>query len=77
MHRVLYFLPIFLFVCLLDWTYQKIEEQRGKPKRDYATANTEPKQVLLTSVWATIVLVFLNSFIMDCLAGKYPVKKLF
>ena len=62
---------------MLDWTYQKIEEQRGKTKRNYATVNTDPKQIILTSAWASIVLVFLNTFIMDCLAGKYPVKKLF
>ena len=62
---------------MLDWTYQKIEEQQGKAKRNYATVNTDPKQIILTSAWASIVLVFTYTFIMDCMGEKYPVKKLF
>eukprot|EP00559_Dactyliosolen_fragilissimus_P006966 CAMPEP_0184856850 /NCGR_PEP_ID=MMETSP0580-20130426/2028_1 /TAXON_ID=1118495 /ORGANISM="Dactyliosolen fragilissimus" /LENGTH=113 /DNA_ID=CAMNT_0027352111 /DNA_START=225 /DNA_END=563 /DNA_ORIENTATION=- len=34
-----------------DWTYQKLQEKQGKPKRDYANANTSPKQLTLSAIW--------------------------
>merc|ERR1719443_496394 len=38
-----------------DWAYQKLEEKRGQPKRDYANANMDPKQLILSTLWACIV----------------------
>lgn len=54
-----------------DWTYQKLQEKQGKPKYDYANANTSPKQLVLSGTWATVVFWFFYTFISDCLAGKY------
>lgn len=54
-----------------DWTYQKLQEKQGKPKYDYANANTSPKQLVLSGTWATVVVWFFYTFISDCLAGKY------
>ncbi|KAJ8610595.1 hypothetical protein CTAYLR_007161 [Chrysophaeum taylorii] len=39
-----------------SWTLQKLREKDGAPKYDYATANTTPKQLILTAAWALIVL---------------------
>ena len=43
-----------------DWLYQKNLEKTGRaPKFDYANANVkDPKQVLLTSIWATMVIIY-------------------
>ncbi len=60
-HTVYIFDAFYSYSSMLhekDWTYQKIEEQRGRPKRDYATANKDPKQIVLTSIWVGIILVF-------------------
>mmetsp|Transcript_3146 Transcript_3146/g.4370 ORF Transcript_3146/g.4370 Transcript_3146/m.4370 type:complete len:168 (-) Transcript_3146:213-716(-) len=37
------------------WAMQKLREKNGGPKYEYATANTNPKQLILTSTWASIV----------------------
>jgi len=63
---------LILVLFFSDWTYQKLQEKQGKlSKRDYANANTSPKQLALSGVWATVVLGFFGTFIADCLAGKY------
>eukprot|EP00568_Trieres_chinensis_P001816 CAMPEP_0183305246 /NCGR_PEP_ID=MMETSP0160_2-20130417/10054_1 /TAXON_ID=2839 ORGANISM="Odontella Sinensis, Strain Grunow 1884" /NCGR_SAMPLE_ID=MMETSP0160_2 /ASSEMBLY_ACC=CAM_ASM_000250 /LENGTH=199 /DNA_ID=CAMNT_0025468421 /DNA_START=107 /DNA_END=706 /DNA_ORIENTATION=+ len=54
-----------------DWAYQKLQEKNGALKRDYANANTDPKQLVLSGTWAGVVVWFLYTFILDCLAGKY------
>lgn len=54
-----------------DWAYQKVQERNGGYKRDYANANTDPKQLALSGTWAGVVVWFFYSFITDCLAGKY------
>jgi len=54
-----------------DWQYQKLQEKKGAPKFDYGTANTSPKQVTLSAIWAGIVILFFSTFIQDVLAGKY------
>ena len=41
-----------------DWAYQKSQEKAGKFKKDYANANMEPKQVVLTTVWGVGILAF-------------------
>jgi len=38
-----------------DWAYQKLQEEKGAPKYDYARANMAPKQVILTLTWTAIV----------------------
>ena len=42
-----------------DWIVQKNAEKRGAAKYDYATANTDPKQIVLTSLWAGIVFAYI------------------
>jgi len=54
-----------------DWQYQKLQEKKGGAKKDYANANTSPKEVALTGTWALIVVVFFTNFIIDCINGKY------
>ncbi len=46
-----------------DWGFQKVSEQNGAYKKDYANANMEPKQVILTTVWGVGVIYFLGSLI--------------
>ena len=46
-----------------DWGFQKVSEQNGAYKKDYANANMEPKQVILTTVWGFGVVYFLGSLI--------------
>uniref|UniRef100_A0A7R9W357 Uncharacterized protein n=1 Tax=Pseudictyota dubia TaxID=2749911 RepID=A0A7R9W357_9STRA len=60
-----------------DWAYQKTVERRGGYKRDWATANTDPKQVTLSGIWAGIVVWFFYTLVNDSLAGKYPTQNLF
>lgn len=47
----------------LDWGFQKVSEQNGAYKKDYANANMEPKQVILTTVWGVGVIYFLGSLV--------------
>lgn len=43
-----------------DWTLQKIAEDKGAPKYDYENANMEPKQLILTASWTSILLVVIS-----------------
>lgn len=45
-----------------DWAYQKVQEQNGKYKKDYANANMAPKQVILSTVWGVGVIYFIVNF---------------
>ncbi|KAL7448263.1 hypothetical protein ACHAWC_000486, partial [Mediolabrus comicus] len=46
-----------------DWAYQKTQEQNGAYKKDYANANMQPKQVILSTVWGVGVIYFIGSLI--------------
>lgn len=46
-----------------DWAYQKTAEQNGAYKKDYANANMQPKQVILSTVWGVGVIYFIGSLI--------------
>ena len=47
-----------------DWAYQKkCEQNKGVYKKDYANANMEPKQVVLSTVWGLGVVYFLGNLI--------------
>jgi hypothetical protein len=60
-----------------DWTYQKLEEKKGGFKKDYANANTDPKQLILSGTWALGFSYWFFTFVQDCIAGKFgPVKPL-
>lgn len=60
-----------------DWTYQKLQEKKGGFKKDYANANTNPKQLILSGTWALGFSYWFITFVQDCIAGKYgPVKPL-
>merc|ERR1712127_626475 len=54
-----------------DWAYQKLQEKQGKPKKDYATANTDPKQLVLTTAWAAVVISFSVFLIYGSFTGKW------
>ena len=53
-----------------DWIVQKNAEKRGAAKFDYATANTDPKQVVLTSLWASVVFGYILRVIYVVVATK-------
>mmetsp|Transcript_29216 Transcript_29216/g.42888 ORF Transcript_29216/g.42888 Transcript_29216/m.42888 type:complete len:184 (-) Transcript_29216:99-650(-) len=38
-----------------DWALQKYEEKNGAPKFDYANANMDPKQLVLTGLWSALL----------------------
>lgn len=42
-----------------DWALQKVEEQRGAPKIDYANANTNVGDLILTAAWSCVVFAFI------------------
>ncbi|KAL3798466.1 hypothetical protein ACHAW5_007418 [Stephanodiscus triporus] len=44
-----------------DWAYQKLSEQNGGFKKDFANANMAPKQVILSTIWALGVIYFIGS----------------
>ena len=47
-----------------DWAYQKkCEQNKGVYKKDYANANMEPKQVVLSTVWGLGVVYFIGNLI--------------
>ena len=55
-----------------DWTYQKMQEKNnGAPKKDYANANMEPKQIVLSTVWAGVVAVFGYDLVTGVSEGRY------
>lgn len=59
-----------------DWAYQKVSEQNGSFVKDYANANMQPKQVILSTVWGAGVIYFIGSLIYNgiqdqALVGSY------
>ncbi len=55
-----------------DWQYQKMcEKNKGAPKKDYANANMNPKQILLSSMWAGVVFFFAYDLITGVADGRY------
>ncbi|KAL7514023.1 hypothetical protein ACHAXN_011339 [Cyclotella atomus] len=54
-----------------DWTYQKMQEKNGAVKKDYVNANMEPKQVVLSTVWAGVVAVFGYDLVTGVAEGRY------
>ena len=46
-----------------DWAYQRMAERNGAPKKDFANANTSPKQLVLTGTWSILVFWFAKEFI--------------
>ena len=54
-----------------DWAYQKMEEKNGKPKKDYANANMDPQQIILSTVWAAVVVVFAYDLVTGVAEGRY------
>ncbi len=52
-----------------DWAYQKLQEQNGSFKKDYANANMAPKQVILSTVWGFGVVYFFGSLIYNGIQG--------
>jgi len=55
-----------------DWAYQKLQERKGGPKKDFANANTSPKQLVLTGIWSLIVIGVGSLLVVDLISGKYP-----
>lgn len=58
-----------------DWAYQKMSEKNGAAVKDYANANMEPKQIVLSTIWACIVFVFAYDVITGVADGRYPMAK--
>ena len=54
-----------------DWAYQRLQEQNGAAKKDYANANMDPKQIALSTVWAGIVFWFGYYLITGLAEGKW------
>ena len=52
-----------------DWTYQKLQEQNGSFKKDYANANMSTKQVTLSTVWGIGVLYFFGNLAYNGIKG--------
>eukprot|EP00569_Conticribra_weissflogii_P002696 CAMPEP_0171335446 /NCGR_PEP_ID=MMETSP0878-20121228/5339_1 /TAXON_ID=67004 /ORGANISM="Thalassiosira weissflogii, Strain CCMP1336" /LENGTH=199 /DNA_ID=CAMNT_0011836717 /DNA_START=59 /DNA_END=658 /DNA_ORIENTATION=- len=52
-----------------DWAYQKLQEQNGSFKKDYANANMAPKQVILSTVWGFGVIYFFGNLIYNGIQG--------
>jgi len=52
-----------------DWAYQKVQEQNGKYKKDYANANMAPKQIVLSTVWGLGVTYFLGNLVYNGIIG--------
>ncbi|CAJ1946224.1 unnamed protein product [Cylindrotheca closterium] len=54
-----------------DWAVQKMAEKKGAPKRDYGNANTSPKQLILSGIWACIVFYYAYDLISGYASGHY------
>jgi len=55
-----------------DWAYQKMcEKNKGAPKKDYANANMKPKQIILSTMWACLVVVFAYDVVTGVADGRY------
>lgn len=75
----LYLTQFKLFTNKLGWisstytkkAYQKLQEQNGAAKKDYANANMQPGQIVLSTVWAGVVFYFAYYFITGLAEGKW------
>ena len=55
-----------------DWAYQKMaEKNNGAAVKDYANANMEPKQIVLSTIWACVVVVFAYDVVTGVADGRY------
>mmetsp|Transcript_35414 Transcript_35414/g.72380 ORF Transcript_35414/g.72380 Transcript_35414/m.72380 type:complete len:205 (-) Transcript_35414:1112-1726(-) len=54
-----------------DWAYQKMQEQNGAAKKDYANANMDPKQIALSTIWAGVVFWFAYYLVTGLAEGKW------
>ena len=54
-----------------DWAFQKGEEKKGGAKKDYANANMEPKQIILSTMWACVVFAFAYDLVTGVAEGRY------
>ena len=54
-----------------DWAYQKMAEKNGAAVKDYANANMQPKQILLSTIWAGVVVVFAYDLVTGVADGRY------
>lgn len=56
-----------------DWAYQKMSEKnKGAAIKDYANANMDPKQIILSTMWACVVFVFAYDVVTGVADGRYP-----
>ncbi|KAL3805478.1 hypothetical protein ACHAW5_007150 [Stephanodiscus triporus] len=55
-----------------DWSYQKMQEKNnGAPRKDYANANMQPGQIVLSTLWACVVVVFTYDLVTGVSEGRY------
>ncbi len=55
-----------------DWAYQKMcERQKGAAVKDYANANMDSKQIVLSTIWAGVVVVFFYDVVTGVAEGRY------
>ena len=56
-----------------DWAFQKMEEKKNPSgfKKDYANANMEPQQIVLSTAWACVVVVFAYDVVTGVADGRY------
>ena len=54
-----------------DWAYQKMQEQNGAAKKDYANANMDPQQIVLSTIWAGVVFWFAYYLVTGLAEGKW------
>jgi hypothetical protein len=52
-----------------DWAVQKMEEKNGAPKFDYANANMEPSELVLTGLWSLVLLSFVGRIVYVLING--------
>lgn len=52
-------------------------EKNGAPKKDFANANTSPKQLILSGIWACIVFYYAYDLISGYASGHYGFVNLF
>mmetsp|Transcript_40422 Transcript_40422/g.41068 ORF Transcript_40422/g.41068 Transcript_40422/m.41068 type:complete len:80 (+) Transcript_40422:187-426(+) len=57
-----------------DWVVQKLEEKNnGAEKYDYANANMDSEQLVLTGTWVLILIVFGYFFVKDAIIGNWDI----
>ena len=55
-----------------DWLYQKMSErEKGAAVKDYANANMDAKQIILSTIWAGVVVVFGYDLVTGVMEGRY------